>query len=81
MSDQTPAERIAAAVTRIDGKGCTPSPELAADAALLALCPKGKSIRLDRTGGTDRLVRQEFVGFTNDQAQHCVWVDIEDGSA
>lgn len=51
----TPAERIAAAVTRLDGKGCTPDPWLAADAALFALCPKGERIVIDRTGDTDRL--------------------------
>ena len=47
----TPAERVAAALTGRWGQ----LPAVIIAEALDALCPKGKSIKLDRTGDTDRL--------------------------
>ena len=56
-----------------------------------ALCPKGERVVMDRTGDTDRLVRQAqhvvWLGQLRDhnchvvreQGHYCAWVDIGDG--
>ena len=68
----TPAERIAAELER------GPVPRLDVPfIALDTLCPKGESIKLDRTGDTDRLVRQRH---EQTPAGRDVWADIEDST-
>ena len=79
----TPAERIAAALAVWDPQDFMDW-NWVIDKAIDALCPKGESIRLDRTGDTDRLVRQHpavNVWLTNRRQLGLppLWVDVEDG--
>ena len=90
----TPAERIAAAAKEWADGPLLPHNPTCAEHELDALCPKGESIRLDRTGDTDRLVRQrevEIHGVHHDDiwlqpvdgdgdidGADHLWVDIED---
>jgi len=84
----TPAERIAATLgyrRPIDGVGFGVSESRAfhrAGLVLDALCPKGERVVLDRTGGTDRLVRQEQFSISTSRRwkPFLLWVDVEDGS-
>lgn len=67
----TPAERIAAALFDAYNGGSSGLDDMlegvcTSDAliALDALCPKGSRVVLDRTGDTDRLIRQRRIGWT-----------------
>lgn len=92
----TPAERIAPALFRFffpkastTGHIRPEHYERMATTALDAICPKGERVVLDRTGDTDRLVRQVRVAYTGqdrtyyddsfDPLDGPAWVDIEDG--
>lgn len=55
----TPAERIAAALRKFAEAWPENWVSELADDALDALCPRGERVVLDRTGDTDRLIRQE----------------------
>ena len=73
----TPAARIARTLEALT-VGNVP------DAVLDALCPKGERVVLDRTGDTDRLIRQHpavNAWLTNRRQLGLppLWVDIEDG--
>jgi len=78
----TPAERIATALRDWQRNQSPPmdttlwidKAEQPAGVALDALCPKGQRVVLDRTGDTDRLIRQQEViveGVHDD-----VWIEL-----
>lgn len=90
----TPAERIAAALAAWDEvcfatSGHWPEPT---SFVLDALCPKGERVVLDRTGDTDRIIRQRrcevdpVIGVTAESPMGAewilsgeLWLDTEDG--
>lgn len=87
----TPAERIAAAIgyrrpiDRMLGESISMTRAFHQAGAILdALCPRGERVVLDRTGDTDRLIRQRLVklgplGVQNNERVP-LWVDSPEGN-